>query len=721
MSYEENVAFYRKNLVIQDQETGRIIPFELNETQAQLERHLVYCQENNLPCRMLVLKARQEGVSTWAEAALFRMARTRTDIKILILAHKEDASRHLFSITKRYHDNLPHKPSTTRLAARALRYEDTHSEFVVETAGAGGGGGRSLSCRGLHLSEVDSWPTPEELYTAILQTIPHAPDTILVVESTANGPVGFMATLWSMAAADRSGFEPFFFAWHDHKSYRRPLSIDDLYRFAPSEWVARTTHALMALEKKYGLGERERRRLGTGRQSASSAPGGIGVQESHGGNGRSETTPAAGAAGISSPTDGSNAKARSDSRGHFHVVQGRWERKSDPNRPLGAAASGQLPESAGAERRQPHTLGSDTDRLMGEVRAFFTESLTPYERGLIQEFELTHEQINWLRWCTPTNCAGDDIRRRREYPSRPDEAFQSSAGQILDPIALGTWTNEARRTAPVATGAFAIKDSGYSAPTLEFDTELEPWITLYEHPDPSARYVIAVDPSAGIKDSDWQVGFVMNVETGDQAAEFRATIDPDLAAPQIEALALHYNNALVGVEVNAGYGYPFMRFMLDRGYVNVYHRQAIDRITREWVKKPGWETTTKSRGELVTASKQAVREQKCKIKSLATLLECFSLEEDERGIIRARENAHDDGWIAYSICCVIRSEVLGLDSPATDDKRRGGFVYNLNQRAAYLRRKHEENSLAHIASGIKMNRTAVLSARMPRDNRRLFY
>ena len=61
--------------------------------------------------------------------------------------------------------------------------------------------------------------------TGLMQSIPDDPDTMVVVESTANGMGGPFYDLWVAANEGRNDFLPIFFAWWEHPEYSRPLDI----------------------------------------------------------------------------------------------------------------------------------------------------------------------------------------------------------------------------------------------------------------------------------------------------------------------------------------------------------------------------------------------------------------------------------------------------------------------------------------------------------------
>ena len=59
------------------------------------------------PVRLIVLKGRQEGISTVTEGLMFQDTVTRPNVKTLIVAHENTATANLFKMNKLFYDSLP--------------------------------------------------------------------------------------------------------------------------------------------------------------------------------------------------------------------------------------------------------------------------------------------------------------------------------------------------------------------------------------------------------------------------------------------------------------------------------------------------------------------------------------------------------------------------------------------------------------------------------------
>lgn len=215
-----------------------IIALILNEPQLRLYRVIKEQWEKRQPVRIIILKARQMGFSTLTAAIIFWMAATACNVRAMLVAHKDEATKNLFQMMKRFYEYLPDplKPMQKASNAQELvfdkpaRYRGNAKGLgsSIRCATAGGEGvGRSYTLKALHLSEFAFWPG-DKLATLIglLQAVPDEPGTLIVIESTANGYDEFKKQ-WDAAVKaqreGREGFIPVFFAWFEMKEYRRKV------------------------------------------------------------------------------------------------------------------------------------------------------------------------------------------------------------------------------------------------------------------------------------------------------------------------------------------------------------------------------------------------------------------------------------------------------------------------------------------------------------------
>lgn len=209
---------------------AEIKPFELNQPQMKLYNAIKEQAQQGKPIRIIALKARQMGISTLAEAIIFKKTATAKNVTSAIVAHKEDATRNLFEMSKRYYDNLPDMLKPQKKASNAYEIVfDTKdgkglgSRIKCFTAG-GGAIGRSDTIHNLHISELAFWnEDKKETLMGLLQTVPNEPNTLVIIESTANG-YDYFKELWDRAVAGENEYYPFFSAWWEMSEYRLPYN-----------------------------------------------------------------------------------------------------------------------------------------------------------------------------------------------------------------------------------------------------------------------------------------------------------------------------------------------------------------------------------------------------------------------------------------------------------------------------------------------------------------
>ncbi len=194
--------------------------FELNWAQKEYLRVAQHQLETTGKIRIIVLKARQLGISTVTEALLFTLCFMYNNYKAMVIAHEVDASQNLLAMTKRYWETYPFRAlySTEYAGRNHLAWKETQSGVHVATAG-NSAVGRSATIHGVHASEVAFWPDPEIVMLGLRQTIPSTPGTVIVLESTANGMGNYFHKTWLDAESGNSEFIPLFFPWHRHPEY----------------------------------------------------------------------------------------------------------------------------------------------------------------------------------------------------------------------------------------------------------------------------------------------------------------------------------------------------------------------------------------------------------------------------------------------------------------------------------------------------------------------
>ena len=205
---------------------GSLAPFTLNAAQLELHRIIEEQKAKTGRVRVVVLKARQLGVSTYVASRFYHRTVSYPGLRTIIVAHKVDASRNLFGIVKRFHDHLPEdlRPSIAVSNAEELIFDRLDSGYIC-TVATTEGAGRSATAQLLHASETAFWPDLQTQWAALLQTIPDADNTEIILETTANSYNDFFR-LWRKAEAGESEFLPVFLPWSVAPEYRAKVGDD---------------------------------------------------------------------------------------------------------------------------------------------------------------------------------------------------------------------------------------------------------------------------------------------------------------------------------------------------------------------------------------------------------------------------------------------------------------------------------------------------------------
>ena len=209
---------------------GKIIDFKMNQPQQRLYDIIKEQKKAKKPVRVIILKARQMGFSTLTESILFKETVTKFNRRTGIITHLASATSNLFNMSKLMLDNLPEdiKPSVKRSNAQELIFDNDEgkglkSKIKCMTAGTSGVG-RSDTFDNLHLSELAFWEGDvTATLTGLFQAVPNLPDTMIIIESTANGYEKFHE-LWEQAVNGESDFIPLFVAWFELPEYSMTYS-----------------------------------------------------------------------------------------------------------------------------------------------------------------------------------------------------------------------------------------------------------------------------------------------------------------------------------------------------------------------------------------------------------------------------------------------------------------------------------------------------------------
>jgi hypothetical protein len=225
----DDFPYYTANSLSIRTKQGKIAPLVLNKAQEILIEAVEKQHQETGRVRVIVLKARQQGLSTAIGAWIYWWVTQHTAQRAIVVTHKADSTKTLFDMTRRYYDNTPAilKPSTRYASRRELFFDKLDSSYTVATAG-GDSIGRSETISQAHLSELAFWPVSDarENFNGLTQAIPNEPDTAIFIESTANGVTGLFYEMWKGAVDGSNGYIAIFIPWFESDEYRSLAPAD---------------------------------------------------------------------------------------------------------------------------------------------------------------------------------------------------------------------------------------------------------------------------------------------------------------------------------------------------------------------------------------------------------------------------------------------------------------------------------------------------------------
>ncbi len=234
-----NFDYYSKNLLYIQAGEG-LIKFDYSGrfVQSEINKIWEWYKQNNMPIRLIVLKARRHGVSTYVQSRMFHECHTKSHRQGITIAADDEGCSYIHNMSHVFYEYLPPElqPETKYKSSSKLVFDipkakqqkfgghglKSSMRTVACTNKAGLGSGNHF----IHFSEYANYRDAESVRKAVIPTAFQEPGTFVVIESTANGMVGpgeHFYNEWKKAKAGKSVFKPLFFSWLDHEQYVLPF------------------------------------------------------------------------------------------------------------------------------------------------------------------------------------------------------------------------------------------------------------------------------------------------------------------------------------------------------------------------------------------------------------------------------------------------------------------------------------------------------------------
>lgn len=224
ISLIQDFELYARSCLYIRTKAGDIVPLQLNQAQRYVHERIEEQRRKTGRVRALILKARQQGFSTYIEGRFYWKVANQRGLEAFILTHQQSATDALFKMVERYHVNCPGvmKPHTGKANAKELIFDRLGSGYAVGTAGTVAVG-RGKTLQYFHGSEVAFWQNAKDHFAGVVQAVPDADGTEIILETTGNGPTGEFYSRWQKAVRGQGDYIALFVPWFWSPEYQRPV------------------------------------------------------------------------------------------------------------------------------------------------------------------------------------------------------------------------------------------------------------------------------------------------------------------------------------------------------------------------------------------------------------------------------------------------------------------------------------------------------------------
>lgn len=247
-----------------------------------------------------------------------------------------------------------------------------------------------------------------------------------------------------------------------------------------------------------------------------------------------------------------------------------------------------------------------------------------WEDDILEVFEIEqvpkHLWLRKLQWYNTTleTKTGNDLERmRREYPLTPDESFEASGKPVFPVKTMVEWLEDApnhsyfyaevveKESKRTLMQEFMVRETPYKSP-----------LKIYEKPNSTHRYKIAVDPAEGELENDATSFVVIDEYNLKEVATFADNMPPEDVAEWVVGMAQYYNRAQVIVENNMGA--HLIELVKNLGYQFFWYDPLKGKAA---LRKPGTRMSASTKKTAIDRMKFLINNNYYKVHDLDTLQE----------------------------------------------------------------------------------------------------
>ena len=222
--------------------SGELERLSFNQAQSKVIEAARSQLDRGRPIRLIILKGRQLGVSTFVQALFHARTARRKGVKAELLSHQDDSKRKIWAMQKTFVNNSGRRPFVERFGAVEGPLVWNHGSRISCMTAGGKGPGHGETINALHLSEAARYGEGQteqqqaqllEMVAGVHGAVARGPGSIEIIESTANGYGNWFEQQWHKAQRRQTDFVPVFIGWFEDPDYRRPLAWGPLRQDTP--------------------------------------------------------------------------------------------------------------------------------------------------------------------------------------------------------------------------------------------------------------------------------------------------------------------------------------------------------------------------------------------------------------------------------------------------------------------------------------------------------
>lgn len=181
------------------------------------------------------------------------------------------------------------------------------------------------------------------------------------------------------------------------------------------------------------------------------------------------------------------------------------------------------------------------------------------EKGYPEETWLP--KMNFYELTLDKEAKGDQDYMYENYPSEPEESFESTGRPVLPAKVINYWLENPK--------PFVCLDQFLEEKTNKVVMGQTPHSSIRQYiaPVPGHRYVLSIDPSSGYA-ADRTAGVVIDMSTNEEVCSFVDIIEQTEGAELAVNLANYYNRAVILIERNMGE--TMIEFIKNIGYPRLW-------------------------------------------------------------------------------------------------------------------------------------------------------